>query len=160
MDAQAVIDYDRFLDCWVKAATGNPKAPVFVEMGLRWEDQLKRHMEAAGYKQLIRWGIVYYGDKPVGLHCYVTGKLPATMLSRIMALKVVGMDDKYTPTECLKLFPQGSVVCDPCVGKGCTPITADRLGHRFVGSELIPKRMMYTLGRLEKVMKMQAVKVG
>ena len=60
-----------------------------------------------------------------------------------------GMDDEHTPGIAIEhSSEEGDWVFDPCTGLGCTARHAQRLGRRFLGLELHPRRLANTLAQL------------
>ena len=128
----------------VCAGYRKPAAPVFVEMGLRWTDDLDLAMEAAGLPLLRRWSI-FYGPKRKPLENTVAlfgapapeFTLPDPPHGEPVTRAIVG--------ACVK---PGDLVLDPCTGLGMTArCTVDR-GGVFRGTELNPERLEKTAARL------------
>ena len=71
-----------------------------------------------------------------------------------------GMDEPVMTWAVLEEEPQGSVIFDPCTGQGLTAVTAQRLGHVFVGTELHPRRMAVTIDKLCKKFNFNAELIG
>jgi hypothetical protein len=138
--------WDRFLAtfCAVAQASLEPDGHLFVEMGLRWVDELARSMLAVGFSERARWSVLYGpAKKPLtnvlwysgpGVLCDPTGMRGEPMTRHIL-------ESVATP---------GALVFDPCCGKGMTARCAVRLGMMFAGVELNPKRAAVTTAWLER----------
>lgn len=130
--------------CAACAAHRKPDAPVFVEMGLRWVEELDAAMARVGLPRMRRWGISY--------------GCPA----RPNALLLYGFDDvaidlgpnthgePITRTVLAAVVKPGSVVLDPCCGRGMTARNAHHRGGYFRGCELNSKRLEVTASWLRK----------
>lgn len=130
--------------CAACSAHRKPGAPVFVEMGLRWVEDLDAAMARVGLHRMRRWDISY--GRP----------------ARPNALLLYGLDDvaidlgpnthgePITRTVLAAVVKPGSVVLDPCCGKGMTARTTHHRGGYFRGSELNSKRLEVTASWLRK----------
>jgi hypothetical protein len=130
--------WDAFLGtfCDVAVASVRPGGHVFVEMGLRWVDQLAAAMSARGLREAGRWTVRY--GSPLrpnvlwysgpGAPCAPDGMSGEPMTSHVLA-------SVATP---------GALVFDPCCGRGMTARCALRAGMRFAGVELNPDRAAVT----------------
>lgn len=127
-------DWCEFLGlfCEVVAASRKAAGHVLIEMGPRWVDDLCASMLTVGILQSARFDC-FYGSKrlPVtlwysgpGIHSHPEGLHGSEM----------------TLTALRGVCSRGSLVFDPCCGKGMTARCASRLGMRFAGVELNPKR--------------------
>jgi hypothetical protein len=131
-------DWRGFLErfCSTVVRHARPGAPLFVEMGLRWVDELAAVMASHGRTETARWTCVYgrparpnilwYSGPPVDLDVSGLGGPPMTT----KALSSVARPD--------------AIVLDPCCGKGMTARVALQLGMRFRGNELNHKRLTVT----------------
>lgn len=144
-------DWPRFLAafCWVCAAARSSDAPVLVEMGLRWADELDAAMLTAGLARHARWKITYGPrSKP----------MPHTL--NLYGANVPGLGPRWKPDDphgeaptravLARVVRPGAVVLDPCTGLGMTARITHELGGRFFGCELNPGRMARTVAWLEK----------
>ena len=128
----------------VAVATLRPGGHLFIEMGLRWVDELAVVMGAAGFSECNRWRM-YYGSRkkmfPNVLWYSGPGAPcdPTDMFGEPATRHVI--DSVAVP---------GALVFDPCCGKGMTARCAVRAGMRFAGVELNPKRAQVTIDWLEK----------
>lgn len=127
--------------CDVVAAVKAPRAHVFVEMGLRWVDELAEAMARRGLQERERWQCLYGNPKRPnvlwysgpGADCNPTGMSGVAMTKHVLS----------------SVARPGALVFDPCCGKGMTARCALRLGMRFAGVELNPKRAEVTRQWLE-----------
>lgn len=124
--------------CCACAAFARAEAPVFVEMGERWAEDLARAMAQEGLLLQREWSITY-GSPPrpnrlllFGLHDH-----PIDLGS-----------DRHGPPVTARILEAivrpGMLVLDPCTGKGMTARNAHRLGGHFRGCELNPRRLAIT----------------
>lgn len=123
-----------------------PEAPIFVEMGLRWVDELDAAMRVEGLGQRRRWAITY-GPK--------VRPLPNTVsLYGPRDVEVVLPDPPHgepvTRAILAAVVRPGMVVLDPCTGLGMTARITHRLGGVFRGTELSPVRLERTATWLRK----------
>lgn len=140
--------WPRFLACFCAAVAkhSRPEAPIFVEMGLRWVDELDAAMLVEGLERRRRWPITYGPKKkplPNTLSLYgprdVAVELPDPPHGEPVTRAILGA-----------VVKAGTVVLDPCTGKGMTARITHRLGGVFRGSELNPKRLEETAAWLRK----------
>lgn len=134
------VSWARFLDTLgrVLSESLQPGGHLFLEMGVRWVDELARAMDAAGFPERSRWNVLYGpASKPLpnvlwysgpGAACDPTGMRGEPMTRHVFD----------------SIAEQGALVFDPCCGKGMTARCAVRAGMRFVGCELNPKRAAVT----------------
>jgi hypothetical protein len=126
--------WDTFLNLFCDVVSENIAAGghVFVEMGLRWVDQVALEMEKRGLPETQRWQCVYTSKKlpnvlwhsgPIA-SCDPTGMGGVAMTAHVLGSVAV----------------PNALVLDPCCGKGMTARCSVRLGMRFAGVELNPKR--------------------
>jgi len=130
--------------CGIVRESVKPDGHVFVEMGLRWVDELATAMLAVGLPERARWRVLYGpAKKPLpnvlwysgaGASCDPTGMRGEPMTRHVI--------DSVAAPEAL--------VFDPCCGKGMTARCAVRSGMRFAGVELNPKRAQVTIDWLAK----------
>ena len=132
--------------CGVCAQHRTHEAPVFVEMGMRWVDELDAAMAHAGLRQQRRWAITY-GPKskplPVTLSLYGPQDLPIDLGADMHG-------EPVTRTILSAVVTPGMVVLDPCTGKGMTARWTHRLGGCFRGNELNPRRLQITADWLRR----------
>lgn len=127
-------DWREFLStfCDVVVQSVEPGAHVFVEMGVRWVDELAAEMACRGHAECARWTCLYGSPKRPnmvwysgpGADCDPTGMSGVAMTHHVLSAVAV----------------PGALVFDPCCGKGMTARVALRLGMRFAGVELNPTR--------------------
>lgn len=137
-------DWARFLDtfCGVVAATKTNDAHVFVEMGVRWIDELSRAMERYGIRERTRWRVLYGNPKRPNMLWYSGPGAPCDPTD----MSGVAMTHHVLSS----VARPGAMVFDPCCGKGMTARCALRLGMRFAGVELNPKRAAVTQTFLDR----------
>ena len=114
---------------------------------------MRAAFERAGYKVLGRVDITYGGK--TGRAILVFGHLmPDGVKWPEIMRACLGQDDEVVPEIIMTaLLAQGylnggDVVADPCTGRGLTPVTADRLGLKFVGTELSHGRLAVAVEKL------------
>lgn len=112
-------------------------APVFVEMGLRWEEELVQAMAQVGLPCQRRWSVSYGPrSKPLPNRLLLFGPqdLP-------LDLGENSHGEPVTRTILSAVVRRGMRVLDPCTGKGRTARWTHRRGGRFLGLELNPQRL-------------------
>jgi len=131
-------DWDTFLELFCDIVANNTKdgGHIFVEMGVRWVDELAAAMAARQRPESARFRCLYGSPKRPNVLWY-SG--PGTT-SDPTGLSGV----KMTHTALSGVAVPGLLVFDPCCGKGMTARCATRLGMRFAGVELNPKRAQVT----------------
>lgn len=123
-----------------------PGAPVFVEMGIRWVDELDVAMAAVGLQRRRRWDILYGPKKtplPNVLSLYGDVDVP-------IALPDPPHGEPVTRAVLAAVVRPGMTVLDPCTGKGMTARIAHALGAGFRGLELNPTRLEVTADWLRR----------
>ena len=123
-----------------------PVAPVFVEMGLRWLDELDAAMHAAGLVRQRRWSILYgakkkpvpnavtlYGERDIAID------LPDPPFGEPVTRAI--LEAVVKPTR---------IVLDPCTGLGMTARITHTLGGIFRGTEMNATRLERTAAWLRK----------
>jgi len=136
------LQWPRFVDvlCAEIAHYRAPHAPVFIEMGLRWIDDLDASMENAGLPMIRRWDVTY-GSRTCPRRSTV-----ALYAIRGNGLHMLHMPDPphgESVTQAIleaAVYP-GLIVFDPCCGLGMTARIAHRLGGSFRGVELVSGRL-------------------
>lgn len=130
--------------CEVVALSTRDHAHIFVEMGLRWVDELSRCMESFGHPETRR-SVCYYGPAKNRLPNVLWYSGPGSTTDP------AGMHGVAMTKHALAgVARPGAVVFDPCCGKGMTARCAIRLGMRFAGVELNPKRVAVTQAFLDR----------
>ena len=122
--------------CAVAAGSVRPGGHVFVEMGMRWIDDLAAAMAAHGIPERKRWSVQY--GKPLrpnmlwysgpGASCDPSGMSGEAMTTHVLQ----------------SVVRHGALVFDPCCGKGMTARCALRADMRFAGVEINPDRAAVT----------------
>lgn len=130
------------------AAFRAPLAPVFVEMGCRWVEDIDIAMARAGLPLRQRWPVTYGSKKspaastvalygPRGVDVAVT--LPDPPHGEPVTRALLGA-----------VVRPGTVVLDPCTGLGMTARVTHALGGAFRGVELNPARLEKTAAWLRR----------
>lgn len=132
--------------CQSCAVHRTSKAPVFVEMGLRWVDELDAAMSVAGLIAQRRW-LILYGPKKRPLRNTLS-LYGAPEPSIVMPDPLHG--EPVTQSVLEAVVRPGSVVLDPCTGLGMTARITHRLGGAFRGNELNAARLDRTAAWLRK----------
>lgn len=132
--------------CAACAVHRTADAPVFVEMGMRWADELDAAMLVAGLPRQRRW-VVTYGPKK--------NPLPVTLsLYGPQDIKVVMPEPAHgepVTREVLRaVVRQGMRVLDPCTGLGMTARWTHTFGGHFRGTEMNAARLERTATWLRK----------
>lgn len=150
--------WSEFVTTWTSTVSAalRPSGPLFVEMGLRWEADFARALEAVGRPIRYRWETQYKaGNKllPVAL-LYSGPELrgdfnPVPL--RGAALPRACVHEAARAAGLLGLPPvfRGTVF-DPCCGKGYTARAAVAADMKFRGIELNPKRAAVTIDWLSR----------
>ncbi len=147
-----------FVDTFAGVCASHAKesAPVFVEMGMRWAEELAAAMSAAGFFMRHRW-VVTYGPKkkplPVTLNYFCRPSRWAVDHSGLAQRITHGMPDPahgepVTANVLRQVVQPGSVVLDPCTGLGMTARWTHKLGAHFRGTEMNATRLERTLSWL------------
>jgi len=121
-------------------------APVFVEMGLRWVDELVAAMAAVGLPLQRQWRCLYgQKKKPHAnmLSLFGPRDIPVTMPDPPFGEPVT----RAALEACVR---PGMIVLDPCTGLGMTARITHTLGGRFRGTELNPARLERTAAWLRR----------
>lgn len=122
--------------CRVCATYRKADAPVFVEMGRQWVGDLDAAMTQAGLLRLRQWEISYGRPaRPHALLLYGADKAVDLLETHGEAVTRLVLAATLAP---------GSVVLDPCCGKGMTSRYTHKLGGAFRGNELNASRLAVT----------------
>lgn len=144
---------------------------AFFEMGVAQLPLLERLIIESGGDVQAVWDITYYRKHPCKwvrmpgpINPYLTEEAIAavrkSMPSRAdieakYAPQFAGKDDTEVVEPAINWFSERpseveemSLVFDPCTGRGLMAETAHKLGRRFLGLELHPKRVSVTLTKL------------
>jgi len=116
-----------------------PGAPIFVEIGTRWEKDVLAAMGLYGMSLRRRWEVTYGPNKDprpsllllFGADVEVTMPTPAH-------------GEPVTRAALAAVVREGTVVLDPCTGLGMTARVTHSLGGAFRGVELNPERLERT----------------
>jgi hypothetical protein len=142
-------DWPTFLEalCGAIARARRPEAPVFVEMGLRWTDDLDAAMRAAGLPLRRHWTISY-GPRskplPNSLRLYGALDVPVAIPPE------ASHGEPATRTVLASVVRPGAIVLDPCTGLGMTARVTHALGGRFRGAEMTAARLERTAAWLRR----------
>lgn len=137
--------YYNFLDSLVSCLR-HVIGDVYIEIGRRSENLLKTQLKHHNAQIMNIWDITYHKTHPCLLY-----RVTWHPITDDRKLDLTGQDDKRTP--CLAIQHSSlreQMVFDPCIGKGLTALTADRLGRKTLGLELSAKRVSVCLTRLER----------
>lgn len=127
------------------AAHRKPTAPVFVEMGLRWLDDLTAAMREVGLPLMGDWHITYGPTgKPLPNRLMVFG------VAVDVAIPVPPHGEPITNAALSAVVNPGDIVLDPCTGLGMTARITHALGGRFRGCEMNAARLAHTEAWLRK----------
>lgn len=140
-------DWRKFLDAFCVSVTrASPAGVIFVEMGLRWVDELAAIMRACGRAEAARWTVQYKaGNELLPNALWYSGpSLPA-------GFNPTPLRGAALPRYCIAPFarPEG-IVLDPCCGKGYTARAAVAHGMAFYGLEYNASRLAVSRAWLEK----------
>ncbi len=122
-------------------------APAVVEMGLRWVNDWRYELQNLGCPVVHVVQGTYYRTKPMA---YII-VAPRPLAHRLGAA-LTGVDDDRSPGYAIDTVapPPGSVIFDPCCGRGLTARYTVSRGHHFLGNELAPYRAAATLAFLDE----------
>lgn len=130
----------RLFDLVIRHVSGH----VFIEIGLRWEDDMRARMHRIGLRNIERAGVVYghkRHDNALLFGSFANGR---AALSR-----VEGMSGATVAREAVApLAERGGILFDPCCGLGLSAVAALRNGMEFRGNELNPVRLEKTIVKL------------
>ena len=139
--------YGALIPAVVRQIPIETRGSVFCEMGRREASQVAAIFDASGFKLLTSWSITY-----------ARGKSPCVLMrfgpegrDDGFDADLSGRDDRHTPMLVLREYPAGRLVLDPCMGLGRTPIAAVKCGHRFMGSELHPRRIAESMEQVSRI---------
>lgn len=144
--------WDGFLDIFCKTciAFRKPSAPVFVDMGKQWTEQLRETMRQNGLSFIRGW-IVLYGNrrKPLEQTLSLFGRdVPGIIWPEEFPFGLA-----TTRAVLNASVRPGDIVLDPCTGCGDTAKITHKLGGCFRGTELNPNRLEETAEWLRKNVK-------
>lgn len=138
------VDWQAFLTAFCQQVSVHmtPTAHVFVEMGRQWVDDLAREMAHVGIRETARWTVLYGKPARPNVLWYSGRPLVGTP---------EGLHgEPVTEWALSQVVGEGTLVLDPCCGKGMTSRYTHRLGGVFRGLELNPHRLGYTEQWLRK----------
>lgn len=94
------------------------------------------------YKHVTFINSTYYHNRANLCYVVVGSKKP------LRGLKLDGMDEEDIISEMAARAPENAVIGDLCMGLGLVACAAYKTDHRFLGTELNPKRLSATMQRL------------
>ena len=126
--------------CGICARYRRPTSPVFVEMGVRWVDELDEEMAKVGLERQRRWTI-FYGPKkkPLPNTLSLFGERAVDVV-----MPVPAHGEPVTRSALAAVIEPGAIVLDPCTGLGMTARLTHALGGSFRGSEMNAARLART----------------
>lgn len=145
------VDLSKFIDKIFEIASAYSKNLVFIEYGIKWEQEIKDYGAKYGLKHIALIPLQYRsGNRLLPLHLHVFAKKDIVLPE--------GYIESVTDTYGLNALKQaiypfakkGEVILDPCCGMGYTAQIAINTGMQFRGNELNRKRLQKTIERLEK----------
>lgn len=142
-----------FLDVFAAVCAKHSKesSPIFVEMGMRWADELAEVMSAHDLPMVRRW-VMTYGpkSKPLPVTLGFFGRASERSDHESLADRVsASMPDPphgepVTANVLGEVVWPGVVVLDPCTGLGMTARWTSKHGGSFRGSEMNAARLERT----------------
>jgi hypothetical protein len=145
-DEVPLVTYDRLIERWFDLASRYVLEHAFVETGLRWEDDTRERMAAAGFKGIRAVRLQYRSGNKM---------LPNILLHGSRTGKVIGLSALHdlsgyaVPRTAIEMIASpGEIVFDPCCGLGYSAQAALDNGMVFRGNELNPVRLEKTKRRL------------
>jgi DNA modification methylase len=130
--------YKRLFEC---IAEISPKT-CYIEIGKEYLAEFIIEMKQI-FKSVTFYNSMYY-HKPEN-HCYIVRGS-----KKHQKLPLDGMDEENI-IEWICENEQYSCIADPCMGRGLVAFGAFKASHKFVGTELNPKRLSAALERLAKL---------
>jgi hypothetical protein len=143
-----VISYEALMDRIFNLIARHVAQHVFLETGLRWEDDLLERMKRIGLKNIERQSIFYGSGKTLyenviafGSFTGAVGNLP----------RLAGLRGRKLPLEAIRPFARpGGIILDATCGMGYSAQAAVDLGMEFRGNELNAARLEKTKARLAR----------
>lgn len=130
-----------FTDCLFERIEQIGPVTAYIEIGNQSVDEWERRL-AAIYPCVQRWPVVYYRKHPTNL---LRGSR-----SGPIDYDYAGIDEARC-IQILAKLERYQVIADLCMGRGLVGLAAYRADHRFVGTELNPRRLAVLLDKLEKL---------
>lgn len=137
-------DWSTFVDLFCSLVSKNTAKDghIFIEMGLRWVDEISETMKRYGRSETQRFNCIYTSKKLPNVLWY-SGPGTTTDPSGLSGVEM-------THTALSGVAKPEALVLDPCCGKGMTARCSLRLGMRFAGVELNPRRAEVTQKWLDR----------
>lgn len=146
------VTYEDFLRHIYALARRHGAQTVVIEYGLRWQNEVIQLAEEAGYTHRTTAHPVYRGGRsmlPMHLHLFSREPLPIDLSAYREA--ILGTSGLKTVRAAMQpLIEPGSVVMDPCCGKGLGASVAADANAAFHGNEMNAKRLAETEAKLRK----------
>ncbi len=138
---KTVPSWDIFKDC-LFTTCNQARNHVFIEMGMRWKDEIVTEIQKATTLKHAKTWIVTYGAKelPVSLNYFVQAKTKPTKIRDLNGFH----GESYTWHSLKSVCKPGITVLDPCCGLGMTARFSMAMDMRFIGYELNSKRLSTT----------------
>lgn len=148
------LNWPGFLDAFAQAVATyrKPNAPVFVEMGNAWVDDLVAAMHRSGLSLAKKWPVTYGSSKkPLdSTFCFFATGMSVVECEDLVVYLTLdwiahGSHGRVVPEMALKnTVKPGMIVLDPCIGLGITASVALPLGGVIRGVELVHDRLEKT----------------
>ena len=142
--------YQAFLDSFFSAALTYGRGTVVVEYGVRWQGALVDIAAAHGLRNVAVAETRYRsGAKYLPMRVLLFRSGPDSPNDGQFAAALEGSYGIDTVQRVICMFAgPGSIVLDPCCGKGLMARATARVGARFRGNEINPKRAAVTIRAL------------
>ena len=113
---------------------------IFLEMGLRWEDQWVEAFKQTGASIYDKWTLVYgSGKRPNVLLRFGYSELPKWSGPDLNGL--TGWNASYQALKAVYSPSDVQLVLEPCVGKGLVAKSCKKLGLSLLANEINPDRL-------------------
>lgn len=131
-------DFNEFADTLFERLADIGPQTAYIEIGNQavddWEARLRTQ-----FAHVQRWPVCYYRKHPTNL---LRGSQ-----QELLDYDYSGIDEARC-IQILTMIEHYATIADPCMGRGLVGLAAYRSGHRFVGTELNPRRLAVLLDRL------------
>lgn len=139
-------DWMLFLTCFVSSVTNYCDGPAFVEMGLRWSDEVAAMFGKHGWREAWRV-VVGYGPKKTPKHVLALTKMGDPSPTSFIAPS--GNEWVVNRAMAASYAIPGGILLDPCLGLGRSAQCFADCGMIVYGSEMNPKRLSQAARRLK-----------
>ena len=130
------------------------KGSIYMEIGKQTFDYAYEYLQKRNGYITQEWDVFYYGNKPCK---YIrSGK-------ESIDFDFTHMDEMKVPLPSFKHeinVNKIKTVFDCCTGQGLVPVTADKLGLNFIGTDLNNRRIAVSLDKLAKQSGYTPQKIG